>query len=214
MRRRFRGASTYRRRHPTREPYDVVLIVCEGAKTEPNYFEALRIKFKLSSANVRVSPPEYGNDPLSVVRFAEDELGRESTGYNRAYCVFDRNGHANYVDARTYIEHCEYGMVGRLFPITSIPCFEVWLLLHYRYSTAPYQSCDKVIRELRTHLENYQKGSGNVFQRTCDLIDVATANAERLARDNDASQSDNPATEVHKLVKYLRELRKTPNGTD
>ena len=32
-----------------------ILIVCEGAKTEPNYFEGARSYFKLNTANVVVS---------------------------------------------------------------------------------------------------------------------------------------------------------------
>ena len=35
-------------------PYDVVLIVCEGEKTEPNYFEELKDAFRLNNANVKI----------------------------------------------------------------------------------------------------------------------------------------------------------------
>ncbi len=37
MGRNPRTAASYARRGPQRELYDVVLIVCEGAKTEPYY---------------------------------------------------------------------------------------------------------------------------------------------------------------------------------
>jgi hypothetical protein len=54
MGKRRRGPETYVRRGPTREPYDVVLIVCEGAKTEPNYFKRLKLAYRLSNANIHV----------------------------------------------------------------------------------------------------------------------------------------------------------------
>ena len=37
MPRQRRGPESYKRRGPVREAYDYVLIVCEGAKSEPNY---------------------------------------------------------------------------------------------------------------------------------------------------------------------------------
>lgn len=35
-----------------RGEYPRILIVCEGAKTEPNYFKAARDKYQLKTANV------------------------------------------------------------------------------------------------------------------------------------------------------------------
>lgn len=35
-----RRNTSFRRRVKHREPYDVILIVCEGSKTEPDYFKA------------------------------------------------------------------------------------------------------------------------------------------------------------------------------
>ncbi|MCD6198288.1 MAG: hypothetical protein J7K15_06905 [Deltaproteobacteria bacterium] len=36
--RKERKAESLRRRRAMKAPYDVILIVCEGEKTEPNYF--------------------------------------------------------------------------------------------------------------------------------------------------------------------------------
>ena len=40
------------RRGPRREPYDRVLIVCEGECTEPLYFQDLTAHYRLSTANM------------------------------------------------------------------------------------------------------------------------------------------------------------------
>jgi hypothetical protein len=89
----LRQPKSYRRRNPQREPYDYVLIVCEGEKTEPNYFHGLRRAYALSSANIEiVRPPAH--DPLNIVAYAEKRLIEGS--YDRAYCVFDRNGRAGF----------------------------------------------------------------------------------------------------------------------
>jgi hypothetical protein len=81
-----------------RQPYDVVLIVCEGQKTEPAYFKGVGATYGLSSANVKVVPSDYGNDPVSVVEYAQEEY-RKARDYDRVYCVFDRDGHANFDQA-------------------------------------------------------------------------------------------------------------------
>ncbi len=40
--RKERKAEGLRRRQASKAPYDVILIVCEGGKTEPNYFTELK----------------------------------------------------------------------------------------------------------------------------------------------------------------------------
>jgi hypothetical protein len=192
-------------------------VVCEGRETEPNYFNALRSAYNLSSANVKACPSDFGNDPVSVVAFAERELD-QNPDYTRAYCVFDRDGHANYADAIARLANSPHSRIGRLFVANSVPCFEIWLLLHYRFSTAPivpaggFSAADVTIRELRTHFPNYEKNRRDIFSVTCDKIEIAVAHAARLMRDNATSGADNPATRVHELVDYLRGLRRNPNG--
>jgi hypothetical protein len=140
--------------------YDVVLIVCEGAKTEPLYFLSICKKYRLSSANIRVIHSS-GTDPMSIVDFAEAELSKGE--YARAFCVFDRDEHSSYQNAVARIENSVKGKSRILIGITSWPCFEFWLLLHFLYVSAPIQksgtesSCDKVLRQLRQYIPWYAK---------------------------------------------------------
>lgn len=69
---RHRGSrgSVLRRRKPARAPYAKVLIVCEGEKTEPLYFNGLRDHYRLNSTNVEVTG-ECGPDPLAVFNHAK-----------------------------------------------------------------------------------------------------------------------------------------------
>ena len=209
--RKPRPARGYRRRGPTREPYDVVLIVCEGKKTEPEYFEGLKKACRLSSANIKVVPGD-GNDPVSIVKHALAEYRKG--GYDRVFCVFDRNGHANYHEALDRAASSLPGRKGRLEAITSVPCFELWILLHFAYATAPFvktgnkSACDNVIDAVRIHLPEYEKAMTGVFERLEPNTNKAITHANRLARDNRETASENPATKVHELVKFLRGLKK------
>jgi hypothetical protein len=201
----------YRRRGPTREPYDVVLLACEGSKTEPNYFKEAGVAYQLSSLNIQIRQPP-GNDPLKIVEFAIDELARDSD-YNRAYCVFDRDQHSNFDQAIRRAEESEHGRVGRLFVIPSVPCFEIWILLHYRYTARAYTAvgsqtaCERLIREVREHFADYEKGRTGVFAELSGTLNQALANAARLEEHNADTASLNPATRMHHLICYLKELR-------
>jgi hypothetical protein len=55
-----------RRSKPKRSPYDRVLIVCEGRKTEPYYFNALVDDLKLNTANVDVDG-NSDSSPRSII---------------------------------------------------------------------------------------------------------------------------------------------------
>jgi RloB-like protein len=204
-------ASGYRRRSAIRDPYDIVLIACEGRKTEPNYFSGLRIAYGLSSVNIKILSPIEQN-PVGLVKYAIDELERDSE-YSRAYCVFDRNGHANFDAALGLAKGSKYGQEKRLITITSFPCFEIWILLHYCYSTAPYatsggvSACERVIRDIQKYFPAYTKGRESVFSELANNMGQAIKYAAQLERHNAASKSSNPSTEIHCLVNYLVKLK-------
>lgn len=79
----------------SREPYDKVLIVCEGEKTEPHYLMELRGHLKLSQANIKIDP-NSDSSPTSVVKYTK-ELIKESPKdpYDHVFCVIDRDRHVD-----------------------------------------------------------------------------------------------------------------------
>ncbi len=165
-----------------------------------------------------ILPSHYGNDLVSLVKFAIDKYGEEKGIYDRMYCVFDRDGHAGYQDALNAIANSDLGKSGKLRAITSIPCFEIWVLLHFNYSTAPFapsgnkSGCDKVLSVIRDHVKGYQKAFVDVFEVLNPRTDTAVANALKLAKHNGKTGSNNPATKVHELVAYLRNLKGPPSA--
>ena len=207
----MRRSRSYARTAPIREPYDYVLILCEGGKTEPNYFRALRQAYRLSSANVEIAKPG-ANDPLGIVAEADARITADR--FDRAYCVFDRDGHANYQQALHVVATCQNGRNGRLIATPSVPCFELWILLHFAFSTAPYNAvgnnsaCDSVLRALKVHFSDYSKGHQDVYNRIAAQMTQAMTHARRLTLHNQQTGSENPATLVHDLVHYLCNLKK------
>ncbi len=209
--RKERRVELLRRRRAMKAPYDVILIVCEGGKTEPNYFSELKKAFRLSNANVRICG--RGADPLSVVNFAIKTFKREPE-FDRVYCVFDRDRHTTYDAALDRVRRARLGKGTKILAIPSVPCFEFWLLLHFIYTTKPFDAppgdsiCFRVIEELKKHLPEYEKGDQDVFNKIQDKLDNAITNARRVKQYQQTSGTDNPSTMVHSLVEYLRDLKK------
>jgi hypothetical protein len=211
-RRKAKQASDLQRRRARRATYDKVLIVCEGEKTEPNYFNELKDHYRLNSANIRVAG-ECDSDPMSVVTYARQkyrEARDAGDAYDRVYCVFDKDRHTNYLQTLDVIKRTQPKKV--FIAITSVPCFEYWLLLHFIYTDQPFHAtgnssiCTMVIKELRQYWPEYEKGSFDVFGRLLGQLEFAKANAKHGLREAESNHTDNPSTQAHELVEYLQDL--------
>ena len=120
------------------------LIVCEGMKTEPYYFEEFCQVHQLRTPRVRIAPGESGSSPDCVVAYAEKLFEEDALlgldRYDQVFCVIDRDKHATWTAAINRITDLKAD--GRPFvAIPSFPCFEYWLLLHFTYTrqSLPYR---------------------------------------------------------------------------
>ena len=211
--RKAKAERELKRRKSRRDSYEKILTVCEGEKTEPNYFNELVNYYKLNSANVEIDGT-CGSSPKSVLERAEKltklELDK-GDGYDRVYCVFDKDSHQTYDET---IKRISLKKPSKLFYLgVSIPCFEYWLLLHFKYSTKPYQAAgnssiaNEVLRELKTVFPAYTKGCESTFITLIDQIEFAKQNAIRAAKSAKENYTDNPSTHIHELVEYLQNLK-------
>lgn len=201
--RKAKRSKDLKRRKAQREPYDRVLIVCEGQKTEPIYFKALIRALRLSSANVEVCG-ECNSSPKSVLDYAKKKQKAEQKigeNYDTVFCVFDKDQHTTYDIVLHEIEKNTSMMA-----ITSIPCFEFWLLLHFDYTTRPYAGsggrspCDEVIADLKTHLPGYTKAKKDIYGITKERIEGAIGASKAVLAAAERNEIDNPSTKVHQLV--------------
>jgi len=95
---RSRTARELARKKGARPPYDRILIICEGKKTEPQYLEEIRRRNRVPTAHVQVLHSQYGTQPRQIVDFAVAKFNK-SKEYDSVYAVFDRDDHATYHDA-------------------------------------------------------------------------------------------------------------------
>jgi hypothetical protein len=211
--RKARKAELHRRKKAGLAPYPRALVVCEGAKTEPNYFGWLRNELGINRANVVIADKKGGLDPKSLVEYAIDEYNKERD-FDHVYCVFDRDKHTTYQGALDKIRSVQIRGRSKIHAITSVPCFEFWLLLHFTYTTSQYfapldaSNCDLVILDLQRHIPGYEKGSKDFLPYIADKTDDAIRNAKQLETFHLTSGTDNPSTKVYELVEYLKGLKR------
>lgn len=199
-----------RRRGPARATGNAILIVTEGAKTEPKYFEAVRRCLGLRTTEVKVLRGD-GNDAVSVVSTAiqvRDERRREVrrgasqvVAFDDVWAVFD----SERADTNPKLDEALRLAEARHIKVAlSNPCFEYWVMLHYGFTTRGFVDCPEVVKWLRAkYLKDYVKGS---FDHSCLLPRTATAvaNAEKCRKAHGSCvRKVNPSTDVDILILQL-----------
>lgn len=212
-RRKARKAERHRRKMASLSPYDRVLIICEGGKTEPHYFRWLTNHFGLNRANVVIGDKKGGLDPKRLVDYALEEYKKERD-FEHIYCVFDRDKHTTYDAAVDRVRSIRLKGGAKIHATTSIPCFEFWLLLHFIYTTRQYEAplnesnCEQVVSDLRKHIPSYEKGFPDFLIYLVDKTEEAIGNAKQLEQFHESSGTDNPSTKIYVLVEYLKSLKR------
>ena len=207
---RAKSIDSLRRKKPTREPYDRILIVCEGKKTEPNYFDEIRQEARVSTLQVSIVH-SFGTQPLQVVNCAESEF-QKTKQFEKVFAVFDHDDHTTYVNAIRKAESLngklknDEGKPVIFKAIVSVPCFEFWLLLHYA-NIQSYFHRREILHQLRTHISNYEKGQDGIYKLTQENLIIATERSQILKRRFSRLPGDEAYTDVDELVDILRAIR-------
>lgn len=188
------------------------LIVCEGKKTEPNYFNGLKKKINEKYGNkVDVLIPNIdikgtGMNTTSLVKYTQKTVNHANKVYGQVWVVFDKDDY-NDEQFNSAIDNCNYNVAW------SNPNFELWLLTHFK-KVSRYVSKDDVIQELSKEFQ--KKGLGDYTKKDTDIFDKVTSEGklhtaiknceymEEVNKDGQASQR-NPMTKVYKIVDGLKE---------
>jgi len=177
------------------------LIVCEGKKTEPNYFRKFPEKPEVYD---RIDIFGTGYNTTSLVNEAirlKNEAQKRGEPYIEVWCVFDKDDFsvdqflaAIIIAGKNQIK-CAY----------SIEAFELWYMLHFNfYDTA--LSRDQYKEKLTELLGKiYQKNDDGMYQLLKKRQNTAIKNARKLyALQYKRSLSEqNPITTVFQLVERL-----------
>jgi hypothetical protein len=187
------------RREQTKKPRKAFLIVCEGSKTEPHYFESFRLPRDVFDIE------GCGANTESVVKVAI-RLAKEKS-YDEVWCVFDRDSFKKQ-QVNTAILSAETAGFKVAFSNES---FELWYVLHFGYLDVAqnrHQYCSALSKHMGC---KYEKNSEQMYEKLLSLQKDAIKNAKRLANTVSNSSWANriPYTGVYLLVEALnKEMKK------
>lgn len=237
-----RGNRRKRKVHPT------ILIISEGKDTEVNYFKEFNLKYvnvdiKIADKNSAGKNKSRKTDPSHLVDKAIDYIEHkydinEDDG-DSVWCLIDVDLNYNTPDAinkrvgeldRAYKKTKDYEKERKKNINLGIsnPCFEIWYLLHYIYTTANLKDYNAVKNKLmrETLLKDYEKNKciNSLLQ---DKTTEAIKNSIKLKTHHESlgrvlinfkenasiiNAKDiiegNPYTNVWELIKYIDELNK------
>ena len=194
------------------------LIVCEGTKTEPNYFEAIKRELPrgiLETIDVAGS----GKNTLSIIEEAiklrEQAQKERNLTYDEVWAVFDKDSFPDENFNNAIIR----GESIKIDCAWTNEAFELWYLLHFQYvDTGMSRDNYKpfIERELTQKMGkpySYQKNSTDMYQILQQYGNEEQAikwaeSLEKLYHDKEFAKH-NPCTRVHKLVSKLNELKKS-----
>lgn len=134
------------RRSAVREERRTVLILTNGQRTEVDYFEAVKREPWVTADKITVK--FQPGDPLGVVKHAATI--RDDSAYSEAWAVCD-------VDEFGVTEAVVSAEDQDVMLALSVPCFEVWLLLHVTDRCPPFNNAAQVGHHLVKHLPGWNK---------------------------------------------------------
>lgn len=187
-----------------------ILIVCEGTKTEPNYFESFKT-FNRGTNVYDIEVKGLGKNTKDVVDKAID-LSRKDN-YDRVWAVFDKDSFSDDKFNGAIIKAQDNG-IGCAW---SNEAFELWYLYHFAnrvtgMNRTEYKKAisDAVNRSPKYHLKatyEYAKNAKNNYQIMTQYgsMENAMKFAEAKSKDytNQHYAQHNPCTMVFKLVQQL-----------
>lgn len=198
------------RKENTRDKRVRFLIVCEGERTEPNYFEAL---IRDQSSTVRdVSVKGEGCATIALVKRAleikEETERANAMRFDRVWVVFDKDDFNDFNDAINLAKK-------RGFKVAwTNEAFELWYYLHFEYLDTAISRHDyiqklqdvlrKKLNDKRYKYEKKDPNTYNLLQKFGreDLAKRFAIKLRKLHKGNDYA-NQKPRTEVDLLVEEL-----------
>lgn len=193
------------RRQGVRDLKQSFLIVCEGEKTEPDYFKA----FRMTAATVKAVGQAMNTMTLVNKAISIREADRlKKREYDQCWVVFDKDD----FPASDFNQAIQLAEKNGFRVAYSNQAFEYWFLLHYNLYTGPIHR--NQYKDMLTKLTGLQynktEGFGAVMYnlllaRQQQAIKSAEAVLAEISHGNPAEEES--STTVHKLVielnKYL-----------
>ena len=197
------------------------LIVCEGEKTEPNYFEALKKmlndKYRKNFITLKVECVNVigkGRNTESLVEYTKKIRDNAIIGYGNIWCVFDKDS----FKAEQFNGAITKAKNENINVAWSNEAIELWFLLHFEYINSGITR-NQYIDKLNNHFKTYKINNGKYCKNLTNIYDIlenygnytkAVSFAKKLEKlhEEQTPANSKPMTTVYKLIEELKKLLK------
>jgi len=178
-----------------------ILIVCEGTKTEPNYFKKFKANPKVFD-DIDIQGTGYNTTSLitEAIRIKNEAIQKKEP-YIETWCVFDKDDFS--------IESFEKAIMiaeqNQIKCAYSIEAFEIWYMLHFNFYVTAFSRSQYEEKLSELLKKPYLKNDPDMYVLLSKRQSIAIQNARKLYdRQHVLPLKDqNPVTTVFQLVERL-----------
>ncbi len=189
-----------------RKTKPVYLIIAEGKnKTEMTYLSNFQEQGKPYSIQfVKAGNNTDGESLYKTILTKWEELDLSGDKGDRGFIVIDIDNDPLKAEKVMKLTRRNKNLAIQF--VVSNPTFELWFLLHYKYTTKFFADGEGVIKELKKYIHNYAK-NGDYYKLLSNKTLNAVMNSEKHAKFHEGKQwpsvACNPRTDMADLVKLL-----------
>jgi len=202
-----------RSKQGSRQVQKKIFIVCEGKKGKSEYaylksfIKTCTIPGNLVEIILEDVRKNTGRELVKAIHRIRKEEGISS---DIAWVVYDKDGYTKHPETFSLADDLKVNIA-----FSSIS-FEMWILLHFEYTTRSFAKSEEVIEYLKSkkHI-NYSKDQDDVFYIVKNKLASAVQNAQKLRRNhNDSAPSHskiydlNPYSNLDELICQIKEFSK------
>jgi len=211
----------------------------EGIKTEPKYVEnmkeILKKRYKMNPASeiIIINNQSGGRNTLGLVEYAEKDVKfkiKSGENIDHVWIFYDKDSFKQDAFDNTYHKiisknkkeylnadgDCSDKNYTRWHALWSNECFELWVLLHFKYVDAALSRKDYIpsinaeFHKMKTSL-TYEKNLDNLFEilEKYGNIKHAVKRAKKLDDGlMNSNKKTNPSTGIYTLIEYFKRYLK------
>ncbi|MDR2007571.1 MAG: RloB family protein [Alphaproteobacteria bacterium] len=180
----------------------IIVVISEDKKSSYYYLESFRGHYKINSKNFRIIPSDNIGDISGLYNKIKGHEEKNSYRGDEYYIIVDQED-CDIAKVKSYNNKYEDANL-----IFSIPCFEYFVLLHYKKSNTQFENWQKIAKDLekekdfKSKYKKYEKANKKFFQ---DLAkDFNKVNTNYIFNDY-----EHPSTKIpeflNQIVKYKQQ---------
>ncbi len=198
------------------------LIVAEGEKTEPNYFEGLKREINKKYPNrisIQIEGIGQGSNTLTLLERAQQIVKASVIDYKHVWLVYDKDDFPKDDFDNTFFK-CkelsgEYDENQESDKITyhalwSNECIEYWFLLHFNYLDSALHRSEYIPLLTKWLDIEYKKNRDDIYDLLKPNLDMAITNAKNILNNykEQPPSKCTPGTTVYEIFEKLRSYLK------